>query len=42
MPTTLRVELVGRKRHGRVVVRQARRTAGRWLSRKPTPLPADG
>ncbi|MFJ9445359.1 DUF1707 domain-containing protein [Kitasatospora sp. NPDC101235] len=38
-PITLRVELVGRKRHGRVVVRQSRRTAGRWLRRKPLPLP---
>ncbi|MEV7189253.1 DUF1707 domain-containing protein [Kitasatospora sp. NPDC093102] len=37
-PIRLRVELVGRKRHGRVVVRQPRRTAGRWR-RKPLPLP---
>ncbi|MGW3074318.1 DUF1707 SHOCT-like domain-containing protein [Kitasatospora sp. NPDC001132] len=34
VPTTLRVELVGTKRHGRVVVRQPRRTAGRWLPRR--------
>ncbi|MFJ7905943.1 DUF1707 domain-containing protein [Kitasatospora sp. NPDC096204] len=31
VPTTLRVELVGTKRHGRVVVRQPRRTTGRRL-----------
>ncbi|MFG2911859.1 DUF1707 domain-containing protein [Kitasatospora sp. NPDC048298] len=34
VPTTLRVELVGTKRHGRVVVRQSRGTAGRWLPRR--------
>ncbi len=38
-PITLRVELVGRKRHGRIVVRQPRRPAGQWLRRKPLPLP---
>lgn len=40
--TALRVELVGRKSHGRVVVRQSRRTAGRWLLRKPAALPPGG
>ncbi|MEU3571802.1 DUF1707 domain-containing protein [Kitasatospora sp. NPDC036755] len=35
VPVVLRVELVGTKRHGRVVVRQPRRTAGQWLLRKP-------
>ncbi|MET8546274.1 DUF1707 domain-containing protein [Kitasatospora sp. NPDC004799] len=38
-PVTLRVELVGRKSHGRVVVRQSRRTAGRWLRRRPAAPP---
>lgn len=37
---TLRVELVGQKAHGRVVVRPARRTFGQWLLRRPTPLSA--
>ncbi|WP_328629406.1 hypothetical protein OHA88_41680 [Streptomyces sp. NBC_00353] len=38
-PITLRVELVGKKSFGRVVVRPPRRTFGQWLLRKPTPLP---
>ncbi|WP_156727458.1 DUF1707 SHOCT-like domain-containing protein [Streptomyces apocyni] len=37
-PTTLRVELVGQKTYGRVVVRSPRRTFGQWLLRKPAPL----
>ncbi|MFJ6381647.1 DUF1707 domain-containing protein [Kitasatospora sp. NPDC092039] len=41
-PVTLRVELVGKKVHGRVVVRQSRRTAGQWLLRKPAALPPGG
>ncbi len=32
-PVTLRVELVGQKIHGRVVVRPPRRTPRRWLPR---------
>ncbi|MER5710096.1 DUF1707 domain-containing protein [Streptomyces sp. NPDC002122] len=36
----LRVELVGRKSFGRVVVRPSRRTFGQWLLRKPLALPA--
>lgn len=32
---TLRVELVGQKAHGRVVVRPRRRTFGQWLLRRP-------
>ena len=32
---TLRVELVGTKKFGRVVVRPPRRTVGSWLRRKP-------
>ncbi|MFI2207005.1 DUF1707 domain-containing protein [Streptomyces sp. NPDC020192] len=35
-PVTLRVELVGQKAHGRVVVRPPRRTFGQWLLRRPT------
>ncbi|MFD4763333.1 DUF1707 domain-containing protein [Streptomyces sp. NPDC058439] len=35
-PVTLRVELVGRKAHGRVVVRPPRRTFGQWLLRRHT------
>lgn len=35
-PVTLRVELVGRKAHGRVVVRPPRRTFRQWLLRRPT------
>ncbi|MEV6593526.1 DUF1707 SHOCT-like domain-containing protein [Streptomyces acidicola] len=35
MPTTLRVELVGQKAHGRVVVRPPRRTLWQWLLRRP-------
>ncbi|MEU9123661.1 DUF1707 domain-containing protein [Streptomyces sp. NPDC048506] len=35
---TLRVELVGQKAHGRVVVRPGRRTFGQWLLRRPRPL----
>lgn len=34
-PVALRVELVGQKAHGRVVVRPARRTFGEWLLRRP-------
>ena len=34
-PVTLRVELVGQKAHGRVVVRPRRRTFGQWLLRRP-------
>ncbi|MEU6087138.1 DUF1707 domain-containing protein [Streptomyces sp. NPDC047085] len=36
MPVTLRVELVGQKAHGRVVVRPPRRTFGQWLLRRST------
>ncbi|MFF0295113.1 DUF1707 domain-containing protein [Kitasatospora sp. NPDC004614] len=39
-PTTLRVELVGRKNFGRVVVRRPRRTTGRWSLRRHSALPA--
>jgi hypothetical protein len=39
-PVTLRVELVGQKVHGRMVVRPARRTFGQWLLRRPTSLSA--
>ncbi|MFD8479518.1 DUF1707 domain-containing protein [Kitasatospora sp. NPDC059673] len=39
-PTTLRVELVGRKNFGRVVVRHPRRTTDRWRSRRHPALPA--
>ncbi|MEU3339308.1 DUF1707 domain-containing protein [Streptomyces sp. NPDC006668] len=35
-PVILRVELVGQKAHGRVVVRPPRRTFGQWLLRRPT------
>ncbi|MER5794801.1 DUF1707 domain-containing protein [Streptomyces sp. NPDC001980] len=35
-PVTLRVELVGQKAHGRVVVRPPRRTFAQWLLRRPT------
>ncbi|MER5258078.1 DUF1707 domain-containing protein [Streptomyces sp. NPDC002855] len=35
VPIRLRVELVGKKSHGRVVVRPPRRTVGQWLLRKP-------
>ncbi|MGW9447424.1 hypothetical protein [Streptomyces sp. NPDC055632] len=38
-PTTLRVELVGGKTHGRVVVRPSRRAFSQWLSRRPASLP---
>ncbi|WP_237316829.1 DUF1707 domain-containing protein [Streptomyces sp. JJ36] len=41
-PVTLRVELLGRKTHGRVVVRPARRTFRQWLQRKPPSAPAVG
>ncbi|MEU5269846.1 DUF1707 domain-containing protein [Streptomyces hygroscopicus] len=34
-PTTLRVELVGQKAHGKVVVRPPRRTFRQWLLRRP-------
>ncbi|MCI3928207.1 DUF1707 SHOCT-like domain-containing protein [Streptomyces sp. AN091965] len=37
-PVTLRVELVGQKAHGRVVVRPPRRTFGQWLLRRPASL----
>ncbi|MET8627080.1 DUF1707 domain-containing protein [Kitasatospora sp. NPDC004669] len=40
VPIALRVELVGTKAFGRVIVRQPRRTAARWLLRKPASLPA--
>ncbi|MGW4447267.1 DUF1707 SHOCT-like domain-containing protein [Streptomyces sp. NPDC004682] len=36
-PTTLRVELVGQKAHGNVVVRPPRRSFGQWLLRRPAP-----
>ncbi|MFI9556491.1 DUF1707 domain-containing protein [Nonomuraea endophytica] len=36
-PVTLRVELVGQKVHGRVVVRPPRRTFGQWLMRRSGP-----
>ncbi|MGW7072303.1 DUF1707 SHOCT-like domain-containing protein [Streptomyces sp. NPDC054855] len=35
VPTRLRVELVGQKAHGRVVVRPPRRTFAQWLLRRP-------
>ncbi|MEU6605004.1 DUF1707 domain-containing protein [Streptomyces shenzhenensis] len=35
VPTALRVELVGQKAHGRVVVRPPRRTFRQWLLRRP-------
>ncbi|MFD0316758.1 DUF1707 SHOCT-like domain-containing protein [Streptomyces flavalbus] len=38
-PVTLRVELVGQKTFGRVVVRPARRTFAQWLLRKPPTSP---
>lgn len=38
-PTTLRVELVGQKTHGTVVVRPPRRTFGQWLLRRSEPRP---
>ncbi|WP_262704949.1 MULTISPECIES: DUF1707 SHOCT-like domain-containing protein [Streptomyces] len=37
-PVTLRVELIGQKVHGRVVVRPPRRTFGQWLMRRPASL----
>ncbi|MFE1285719.1 DUF1707 domain-containing protein [Streptomyces sp. NPDC058751] len=41
-PVVLRVELVGEKVHGRVVVRPPRRTFGQWLLRRPAgPSPAE-
>lgn len=36
-PVTLRVELLGQKTHGRVVVRPSRRTFRQWLLRRPAP-----
>ncbi|MFF9349743.1 DUF1707 domain-containing protein [Streptomyces sp. NPDC014734] len=39
-PVILRVELVGRKAYGRVVVRPPRRTFGQWLLRGPASPPA--
>ncbi|MCL8015166.1 DUF1707 domain-containing protein [Streptomyces sp. AS02] len=41
-PVTLRVELVGQKAHGSVVVRPPRRTLGQWLLRRPTSHSAGG
>ncbi|MER5479711.1 DUF1707 domain-containing protein [Streptomyces sp. NPDC002734] len=41
VPTVLRVELAGKKAHGRIVVRPARRTFGQWLLRRPASRPAD-
>ncbi|WP_269857042.1 DUF1707 SHOCT-like domain-containing protein [Streptomyces sp. RPT161] len=38
VPTTLRVELVGQKAHGKVVVRPPRRTFRQWLLRRPARL----
>ncbi|MFF3886088.1 DUF1707 domain-containing protein [Streptomyces sp. NPDC001914] len=38
-PVTLRIQLVGEKVHGRVVVRPPRRTFGQWLLRRPAALP---
>ncbi|MFE6286500.1 DUF1707 domain-containing protein [Streptomyces sp. NPDC057877] len=40
-PVLLRVEVVGHKAHGRVVVRPLRRTFGQWLLRRPA-SPATG
>ncbi|MCX4904364.1 DUF1707 domain-containing protein [Streptomyces sp. NBC_00878] len=40
VPIKLRVELVGSKSFGRVVVRPPRRTFGQWLLRRPASLPA--
>ncbi|WP_405864623.1 MULTISPECIES: DUF1707 domain-containing protein [unclassified Streptomyces] len=40
-PVTLRVELVGQKVLGPVVVRPARRTFGQWLLRRPASVSAD-
>ncbi|MGX1274579.1 DUF1707 SHOCT-like domain-containing protein [Streptomyces phaeoluteigriseus] len=39
-PITLRVELVGQKAHGKVVVRPPRRTFRQWLLRRPAPFSA--
>ncbi|MDI3419136.1 DUF1707 SHOCT-like domain-containing protein [Streptomyces luteolus] len=39
-PTRLRVELVGQKAHGNVVVRPPRRTFGQWLLRRPAAFPS--
>lgn len=39
-PVTLRVELVGQKAHGRVVVRPPRRTLAQWRLRRPPSHPA--
>ncbi|MFJ8493240.1 DUF1707 domain-containing protein [Streptomyces sp. NPDC094038] len=41
-PLVLRVELVGQKAHGRVVVRPARRTFAQWLLRRPAARPEGG
>ncbi|MFG2954112.1 DUF1707 domain-containing protein [Streptomyces sp. NPDC048291] len=38
-PLVLRVELVGQKAHGRVVVRPPRRTFAQWLLRRPAGRP---
>ncbi|MEU6144331.1 DUF1707 domain-containing protein [Streptomyces sp. NPDC047081] len=40
-PVVLRVELVGQKAHGRVVVRPPRRTFGQWLLRRRPAPPAE-
>ncbi|MDT0615952.1 DUF1707 SHOCT-like domain-containing protein [Streptomyces lancefieldiae] len=40
-PVVLRVQLVGRKTHGRVVVRPPRRTLGEWLARRSASPSAD-
>ncbi|MCI3276646.1 DUF1707 SHOCT-like domain-containing protein [Streptomyces cylindrosporus] len=39
-PVVLRVELVGQKAHGRVVIRPPRRTFGQWLLRRRPALPS--
>ncbi|MFE6050568.1 DUF1707 domain-containing protein [Kitasatospora sp. NPDC056446] len=39
-PVRLRVEIVGKKSFGRVVVRPPRRTAGQWIRRERPALPA--
>ncbi|MGI5454978.1 DUF1707 SHOCT-like domain-containing protein [Streptomyces sp. CA-249302] len=41
-PVVLRVELVGQKAHGRVVVRPPRRTFGQWLLRRRPAFPSTG
>ncbi|MFC4564999.1 DUF1707 domain-containing protein [Nocardiopsis mangrovi] len=39
-PVPLRVELAGKKAHGRIVVRHERRTFRQWLLRRPASPPA--